>query len=378
MSTMSDLDRRQWNMKDDPGTRPAEAAVLSALPVPVLVVDSGDNIAYVNPAAEQFFQGSAALLSGVNLQDIIPQDSPLLALVHKSRRRGYSMSEYGVHLSTPRIGDHTVAIDAAPLGERPGDIIITLHERSMAGRIDQSLVHRDAARSVTAMAAVLAHEIKNPLSGVRGAAQLIEQESGVHLRELTRLIVDEADRICELVDRFEVFSDRPPIERTAVNIHEVLEHVIRLARTGFAGNIHIAERYDPSLPPVYGNRDQLVQIFLNLVKNAVEAAPEEGGEVVVSTAFQHGVRLAVPGAESQVGLPLVVGVHDNGGGIPDDLRRQIFDPFVTTKRGGSGLGLALVAKLVGEHGGVIDVESRPRRTSFRVMLPVLNATESVE
>ena len=132
------------------------------------------------------------------------------------------------------------------------------------------------------------------------------------------------------------------------------------------------------MPPVYGNRDQLVQIFLNLVKNAVEAAPEEGGEVVVSTAFQHGVRLAVPGAESQVGLPLVVGIQDNGDGIPENLRRQIFDPFITTKPGGSGLGLALVAKLVGEHGGVIDVESRPRRTCFRVMLPVINATEGAE
>ena len=232
MKSASDIDRREWDKKEGPRSKPEESAVLSALPIPVLVVDGNDNISYVNPSAEQFFQGSAVLLSGVNLQDIIPQDSPLLALVHKSRRRGYSMSEFGVHLSTPRIGNHTVAIDAAPLGESPGDIIITLHERSMAGRIDQSLVHRDAARSVTAMAAVLAHEIKNPLSGVRGAAQLIEQESGAHLRELTRLIVDEADRICKLVDRFEVFSDRPPIERAAVNIHEVLEHVIRLARTG--------------------------------------------------------------------------------------------------------------------------------------------------
>ncbi len=353
----------------------SDGLILAAMPNPVVVVDHADNICQLNPAAEQFFSGSAATLKGMSLQELIPHDSPLLALVHRIRRRRQSMSETGIRLATPRIGAHLVTIDGAPMGDAAEFVILTLHERSIAGRIDQSLMHRDAARSVTAMAAILAHEIKNPLSGVRGAAQLLEQD-GAGPQELTTLIIDEVDRICQLVDRFEVFSDRPPIERMPVNIHEVLEHVNRLARNGFARHLTLTERYDPSLPPVYGDRDQLIQIFLNLVKNAAEAAPKENGEIVISTAFQQGIRLAAPGTDSRIALPLVVSIQDNGEGIPEDLRRQIFDPFITTKLGGSGLGLALVAKLIGEHGGAIDLESKPRRTVFRVMLPVVKSTET--
>ena len=353
----------------DPG------AVLSALAVPVIVVDGSDDLIFVNPAAEQFLRASAATLSGTNLQDIIPQDSPLLSLTQNVRRHGNSMSEYGVELSTPRIGNHLVTIDGAPLGENDGCVVLSLQEYTTAGRLDRSLLHRDAARSVTAMAALMAHEVKNPLSGVRGAAQLLEQNASSEDRQLTRLIIEEADRICTLVDRMDVFSESPVIERGHVNIHEVLAHVVKVAKNGFARHVQIVENYDPSLPPVFGDRDQLVQVFLNLIKNGAEAAPEVDGEIVITTAYQHGIHLAVPATDSRISLPLLVSVQDNGDGIPEDLRRHIFDPFVTTKAGGSGLGLALVAKLIGDHGGMIDVDSETRRTIFRVMLPVAREAE---
>jgi two-component system nitrogen regulation sensor histidine kinase GlnL len=358
--------------RNDPESMSVDsAAVLNALPDPVLVVGDGDEILYVNNAAEQLFQASFAYLRMKALADIIPHDSPLLLLIERVRRGVSSMSQHDVRLDTPRTGEHLVRVDAAPMAENQGRIVVTLQEQSIAGKIDRSLTRRDSTRSVSAMAALLAHEIKNPLSGVRGAAQLLEQSLDPEDAQLTRLIVEETDRVVGLIDRMEAFTGEIPLDALGpVNIHEVLERVLTLARAGFASHLRFVERYDPSLPPVHGNGDRLIQAFLNLVKNAAEAAPRDGGEIVVTTAYQHGVRLAAPGVDAPTQLPLVVTVQDNGPGIPDDLRRHIFDPFVTTKRGGTGLGLPLVAKLIGEVGGVIDLDSRPRRTIFRILLPM--------
>jgi two-component system nitrogen regulation sensor histidine kinase GlnL len=346
------------------------AAVLSALPVPVLVVDEHDRFRFANPAAEELLGLSAQQLAQTALPDLLPPDSPLVAMVAQVRHAELVMTDHDLVLESPRVRRRTVAVQAAPLEDEPGQVVLCLQDTGAAQKLDSQGNVRAAARSVSGMAAILAHEVKNPLSGIRGAAQLLEQSVGPEDRELTTLIRDEADRIRGLVDRMEAFDDRPA-RPAAVNIHRVLEHVRRLAETGFGAHVRFTEVYDPSLPPVWGSRDQLVQILLNLVKNAAEAASGPGAEIVLSTAFRHGMRLSATGA--RLPLPLEVAVRDNGPGIPEDIRPHMFEPFVTgrTDGGGTGLGLALVAKLVADHGGLIECDSRPGRTEFRVFLPAL-------
>ncbi len=354
-------------------------SILNALPHPVVSVAANGMIVDGNAAAEGFFQASIAVLKRHGIKDVVPFGSPLLALIEQVRERHAPVNEYKVDLGTPRNGhERIVDIYVAPLAERPGDVVIMLQERTIADKMDRQLTHRGAARSVTALAAMLAHEIKNPLSGIRGAAQLLEGSVDDQDRTLTRLICDEADRIVKLVDRMEVFSDERPVERQPVNIHVVLEHVKKLSQSGFARHIRFVEEYDPSLPPVFGNRDQLVQVFLNLVKNAAEAIGEQAtdGEILLSTAFRPGVRLTMPGVSSRVALPLEVCVRDNGPGVPDDLMPHLFDPFVTTKSSGTGLGLALVAKIVGDHGGIVECDSQPRKTVFRILLPMARVSQT--
>jgi len=349
---------------------PDAAAILNLLSDAVVAVCEDRTISYVNYAAEQMFGMGSHHMVGRSLDEFISPDSPLFFIIEKSRAECASYSERNIRLDGPRLSERDVSVQVQPWFDSNGTVVLSLHEQTLAQHIDRQLVHRGAARSVTAMASMLAHEVKNPLSGIRGAAQLLEDGIDESGRELTQLICDEADRIVALVNRMEAFSDESLPERTAVNIHEVLDRVQRIAENGFGRSVTFNASFDPSLPMVHGNRDQLIQIFLNLIKNAAEAVPANNGEISLETRYRHGLRLTIPGSGERVDLPIEITVRDNGPGVPEDVQPFLFDPFVTTKKNGTGLGLALVAKLVGDHGGVIDLENDERGAAFKVMLPV--------
>ena len=364
-----------------PTRRPVDQeTLLAALPHPILVIGDENRVTYANAAAEVFLSTSLAMLKRETFDSVVAFGCPLIALIEQVRRSGQTVNEYAIEMVTQKFTtSKLIDVHAGPLPEHPGNVILMLQQRTMAQMIERQLTHRAAARTVSGMAAVLAHEIKNPLSGIRGAAQLLEPGLSDEDRALTQLICSETERIRKLVDRMEVFGDERPLATEPVNIHDVLDHVRRLSETGFARGIRFVEDYDPSLPALPANRDKLVQAFLNLMKNAAEAIGDNAndqGRIVITTAFRPGVRLAIPGSDARISLPLMISIEDNGQGVPEHLKPHLFDPFVTTKRNGTGLGLALVAKIIGDHGGVIECDSEPKRTVFRVLLPLTTKTKA--
>ncbi len=355
---------------------PSMRVIFDTLPNPLLILDANDQICMVNAATEDFFQGSMAILQRQKLNDIIPFASPVLEAVDQVRKFGGVVNEYAIGVGTPRWGgERIVDLQTTLIADDQGFVMVMLLRRSMAHKMDSQLFHQGAARAVSSMAAMMAHEIKNPLSGIRGAAQLLEPALDDADRPLARLICDETDRIRDLVDQMEVFSDERPLVRQPINIHVVLDRVKKLIEASSQDGMIIKEEYDPSLPAVNGNHDQLVQVFLNLAKNAAEALQHQENlrEITFTTAFKPGMKLSVPGSPERVSLPLEVCVIDTGPGISEDLRPHIFDPFVTSKPHGRGLGLALVAKIVADHGGVVECLPRDQGTKFRVLLPLLRA-----
>lgn len=360
-------------------TSPNEKILLDTLPQPVVSIGANRHVTYANFAAQEFFGSSLSLLRRQHIVNVLPFGSPVISLIERCLDNNLSFNEYGIDLGSPptamgNAGDRMVDLHVTPTEPEPGarHALIVIQPRSIAHHIDRQLTHRGAARSVSAMSAMLAHEIKNPLSGIKGAAQLLEGDAGPEGVELTRLICSETDRITGLVDQFEQFTENHADLDSAVNVHAVLENVRLLATSGFGKHAHFVENYDPSLPAVKGNKDLLTQVFLNLVKNASEAVSGKKAEIKLTSSFRPGVRLSVPGRARPVSLPLEFSVIDNGSGVPEDIKAHLFDPFVTTKSSGTGLGLALVAKIIGDHGGTIECTSEPGRTEFCVRLPMID------
>jgi len=343
--------------------------IWNSLPNPVLALDGLGAIIEANGAAENFLGLSSRQLKGQTVSDLAGEASRLSEMVHHVLRDEVNMAEYGVEFSLPDMPVRLVDLLAAPLSGPEAGVLVMISPRAILETMDRSLTHRNAARSVAGMAQMLAHEIKNPLAGISGAAQLLAMTLSEEDRELTQLIRDEADRIGTLVGRVEEFGGIGPARYQAVNIHDVLDRACRSAKAGFAAHARFQQEYDPSLPPTLGDPDQLMQVMLNLLKNAAEAVPMVGGIITVRTSYRAGMKVQTPSGRRE-SLPLQVMVIDNGTGVPEDLQRHIFEPFVTSKGSGSGLGLALVSKIVSDHGGIISCESEPGWTRFRMLLPV--------
>ncbi|MEO0499303.1 MAG: ATP-binding protein [Pseudomonadota bacterium] len=354
-------------------TLPAPAEVLNAMRVPVVLTDRSGHPLQANPSAEMLFGRSEDALAAKGWDGLLPPDSPLRTLLHEAADKAEEISAFDVDIIFVGGASAVADILIAPVAGEGGHMTLALQQRSVAAFVDRQIDHRGSARSASALAAMLAHEIKNPLSGIRGAAQLLGDASPDmdNREELSKLIVSEVDRVDALIGRLERFTDpRPPALGTE-NIHAVLGHVCELAR---ADGAVIKERYDPSLPQIAADRDALVQLFLNLIKNAREAIGKEG-IITITTAFRHGLKIARPGGGGRVRLPIEICVIDDGPGPPDAIVDHMFDAFVSSKRGIGGLGLALVAKIAADHSGHVDFQrdEQARLTIFRVLLPMVTS-----
>lgn len=353
--------------------------ILSHLPQAVFVLDPENYLVYVNPAAENLMQMSASLLIGQNLKQIFPEDSPLFDLIHHIQQQGGQLVERDMILDSLRTGKITTDIYVTDLQDgrhaETAQIMMTVQPH-YHHHLETSYSYKRTVRAVTGMSQLLLHEIKNPLSGIRGAAQLVEQSLSHQAdQQLTQMICHETDRIVSLIDKFNDFSENTSFRSEPINIHIILDHVRRLAENGFAKHVRFVEKYDPSLPDVQGDNDRLIQVILNLIKNASEAIDHGDGEIVITTSYQQGVRFRISGQgqahiREKLSLPICISIKDNGIGIPEDVRPHIFDPFVSNKPGGSGLGLPLVAKIIEELGGAIDFHPQSRGTEFRLFLPL--------
>ncbi len=356
---------------------PEPGIVWTSLPIPALILDAANRITHANPAAENFLNASARQLRGIPALDRLAIDAPLEEAFARVRDNQSAVFLNDVEVGTGERPPGQCTVQIAPISDRPEALLLLISPRDIADRLGQSKTVKSAAKSAIGMAEMLAHEIKNPLAGISGAAQLLSMGLGGEDRELTDLIVEETRRIVKLLEQVEQFGNLRPPERHAVNIHDVLDRARKSALVGFAARMQIVEDYDPSLPPAWADGDQLLQVFLNLLKNAAEAAGARGGTIRLHTFYDQSLRLRRKDGQRNA-VPLQIEVIDDGPGLPPEIASEIFEPFVSGRENGTGLGLALVSKIITDHDGWIAVDSVPGRTVFRVSLPVVPKSMETE
>lgn len=346
-----------------------DGTLWQSLPLATVLIDENDNIADLNPAAEGFFNSSAKALQGTPIWDKLAVDAPIETALARARTNSSPLYVNDVDVGTGERAPVQCTLQFAPLAGFEGTIVLMISPRELAGRLSQSQGVKSAAKSAIGMAEMLAHEIKNPLAGITGAAQLLSMNLTVDDLVLTDLIVEESRRIVKLLDQVEQFGNLRPPELSSVNLHDVLDRARRSTLLGVGAQMTISERYDPSLPHAHADSDQLLQVILNLLKNASEAAGKDGGTITLRTYYEHSFSLRRSGGEGRA-LPLQIEIIDDGPGLPPELEDSVFDPFVSGRENGTGLGLALVSKIVADHGGWVAVDSVPGRTVFRISMPV--------
>lgn len=348
---------------------PVPGVIWASLPIPALLIGLDGRITEVNPAAETFLNASSRSLIGQPAFDRLSIDAPMEEAFDRARANQSTIFINDVDVTTGERAPVQCNLQVAPMHDNSDFIMLLLSPRDIADRLGRSMSVKSAAKSAIGMAEMLAHEIKNPLAGISGAAQLISMNANPEDRELTDLIVEETRRIVKLLEQVEQFGNLRPPERRPVNIHDALDRARKSALVGFAAHMQIVEDYDPSLPPTYADPDQLMQVFLNLIKNAAEASKGQPGTIRLRSFYDLSLRLRRKSGTPSV-LPLTIEIIDDGPGIPPEIATDIFEPFVSGRENGTGLGLALVSKIISDHEGWVQVDSVPGRTAFRVSLPV--------
>jgi two-component system nitrogen regulation sensor histidine kinase GlnL len=343
--------------------------VWASLPIPGLLIDGQGLIVDINPAAEDFLNVSTRSLKGQFVFDRLHINAPMEEAIARTRFNRAALSINDVDVTTGEKPPVQCQLQLAPIQDNPDYVMLLIWPREIADRFGRATAVKSAAKSAIGMAEMLAHEIKNPLAGISGAAQLLAMNLSPEDRELSDLIVEETRRIVKLLEQVEQFGNLRPPDRRAVNIHDALDRARRSALVGFAAKMTIVEDYDPSLPATFADPDQLMQVFLNLIRNAAEAAGPKGGTIRLHTFYDLSLRLRRKDGSGNP-LALQIEIIDDGPGIPPEIAANIFEPFISGRENGTGLGLALVSKIVSDHDGWIAVDSTPGRTVFRVSLPL--------